>query len=180
MVKIESPGPGDYIRDHMGAIAPRHSPFHLYVNRNKRSLSLDLERADGQEVLRQLIVDADVFVTGFAADNPARLGMGYEQLRTIKPDIIYCQAADVAARDEPESTATCREPATDIGGVTARCASYDTADDRYILFCAEELELWRRRAWRRPSTLADPIRVDGEEFTLRVHAAGASCERRRR
>ena len=105
VVKIESPGLGDYIRDHMGAIVPRYSPFHLYVNRNKRSLSLDLKREEAQEVLHRLVSDADVFITGFAADNPARLGMGYEQLRAIKPDIIYCQATGFGSpwplRDAP-------------------------------------------------------------------------------
>jgi crotonobetainyl-CoA:carnitine CoA-transferase CaiB-like acyl-CoA transferase len=97
VVKLEAPPMGDYIRDHMGAIAPRWSPYHLYVNRNKRSLSLNLKSRGGKEVLRRLVTDADVFVTGFTADVPARLGIDYESIREVKPDIVYCQATGFGA-----------------------------------------------------------------------------------
>jgi crotonobetainyl-CoA:carnitine CoA-transferase CaiB-like acyl-CoA transferase len=98
VVKIESPGLGDYIRDHMGAVAPHYSPFHLFVNRNKKSVTLDMKRPEGKEVFARIAADADVFITGFTADTPARLGMGYEQLRAIKPDIVYAQATGFGAR----------------------------------------------------------------------------------
>jgi crotonobetainyl-CoA:carnitine CoA-transferase CaiB-like acyl-CoA transferase len=97
VIKMEAPPLGDYIRDHMGAIAPRHSPYHLYVNRNKRSVAVNLKSEGGQDVLRRLIAGADVFITGFTADTPTRLGMGYEQLQAIKPDIVYCQATGFGA-----------------------------------------------------------------------------------
>lgn len=97
VVKLEAPPIGDYIRDHMGAIAPRHSPFHLYVNRNKRSLALDLKSDRGQEVLRRLVSEADVVITGFTKGAPERIGIGYDQIRAIKPDIVYCQATGFGA-----------------------------------------------------------------------------------
>ena len=47
VIKVESPGQGDYLRDMLGQIVPHHSPAHLQVNKNKRSLTLDLRRTDG-------------------------------------------------------------------------------------------------------------------------------------
>ncbi len=97
VVKVESPGLGDYIRDHVGEVAPRYSPFHLFVNRNKRSLSLDMKTRQGAEIFARLMADADVFVTGFTGNVPTKLGMGYDQLRAIKPDIVYVQATGFGA-----------------------------------------------------------------------------------
>ena len=97
VVKVEAPGTGDWIRDHMGAVAPRNSPYHLFVNRNKRSLSLDLKSDRGREVIHRLVSSADVFLTGFTGDVPSRLGIGYEDLRVIKNDIIYCQTTGFGA-----------------------------------------------------------------------------------
>ena len=98
VVKIESPGLGDYIRDHMGAIAPHNSPYHLFVNRNKKSVTLDMKHPDARDVFARLVERADVFITGFTAGTPARLGMGYEDVRAIKPDIVYAQATGFGAR----------------------------------------------------------------------------------
>jgi formyl-CoA transferase len=97
VVKVETPGVGDWIRDHMGEIAPRYSPYHLFVNRNKRSVTLNLKSDAGRAALHRLVSTADVFVTGFTGDVPAKLGASYEDLRAIKPDIIYCQATGFGA-----------------------------------------------------------------------------------
>ena len=50
VVKVESPAGGDYLRDMLGQVAPHRSPAHLQVNRNKRSVALDLRTDDGREV----------------------------------------------------------------------------------------------------------------------------------
>jgi formyl-CoA transferase len=67
------------------------------VNRNKRSLTLDPRSPEGAEVFRRVIEQTDVFVTGHVGDVPAKLGMDYESLRAIKPDIVYCQATGFGA-----------------------------------------------------------------------------------
>ena len=74
VVKVETPGVGDWIRDHMGEMAPRYSPYHLFVNRNKRSVTLNLKSDAGRAALHRLVATADVFVTGFTGDVPAKLG----------------------------------------------------------------------------------------------------------
>ena len=91
VIKVEAPPAGDYLRDILGQIEPRHSPAHLQVNKNKRSIALDLGTGEGREVLWGLLRDTDVFIDGFTAGASDRLGIGYEHQRSRKPDIIYCQ-----------------------------------------------------------------------------------------
>jgi crotonobetainyl-CoA:carnitine CoA-transferase CaiB-like acyl-CoA transferase len=97
VVKVEAPPVGDYLRDIMGQIAPRHSPGHLFANRNKRSLALDLRSEAGREVFFDLLRTADIFVDGAPGEGAARLGIGYEPQRTVKPDIVYAQCSGFGA-----------------------------------------------------------------------------------
>ncbi len=91
VVKIESPGTGDYLRDILGQIEPRHSPAHLQVNKNKRSIALDLRAVGGLDVFWDLLRTVDIFIDGFAGAAADGVGIGYEAQRLHKPDIIYCQ-----------------------------------------------------------------------------------------
>jgi crotonobetainyl-CoA:carnitine CoA-transferase CaiB-like acyl-CoA transferase len=97
VIKIESPGRGDYLRDMLGQIAPHQSPAHLQVNKNKRSLTLDLRAPAGRDVLWDLLRTADVFVDGLLAGTCDSLGVGYEQQRRVKPDIVYCHCSGFGA-----------------------------------------------------------------------------------
>ena len=67
---------------------PRNGYFHT-LNRNKRSVVLDLKSDDGRTAMHALVRTADVLVTNFAAAVPAKLGFGYEQLREINPRLVY-------------------------------------------------------------------------------------------
>jgi formyl-CoA transferase len=89
VIKVEVPG---------GEVARRIPPFlpgtevsffHATVNRNKRSLVLDVRRDEGREVFLALCRTADVLVENFKAGTLAKLGLGYEQVRVAKPDIVY-------------------------------------------------------------------------------------------
>ena len=91
VIKIESPFRGDYLRDFLGQVTPHHSPAHLQVNKNKRSVTLDLRQDEGREIFWKLFETADVFVDGNAADACAKLGIGYEAQRARNPAIVYCQ-----------------------------------------------------------------------------------------
>jgi crotonobetainyl-CoA:carnitine CoA-transferase CaiB-like acyl-CoA transferase len=97
VVKVESPGQGDYLRDMLGQIAPHQSPAHLQVNKNKRSLTLDLRRDEGRDVFWDLLRTADVFVDGFLAGACDALGIGYDRQREVKPDIVYCHYSGFGA-----------------------------------------------------------------------------------
>ncbi|HKY93033.1 MAG TPA: CoA transferase, partial [Nevskiaceae bacterium] len=65
VVKLELPGRGDYIRDFLGQIAPHCSPAHLQMNKNKRSLALDVTQPEGRDLFFRLLQTADIFVDGF-------------------------------------------------------------------------------------------------------------------
>jgi crotonobetainyl-CoA:carnitine CoA-transferase CaiB-like acyl-CoA transferase len=91
VIKVESPGRGDYLRDFLGQITPHHSPAHLQVNKNKRSVTLDLRQDAGRDVFWRLLATTDAFIDGNAADACEKLGIGYAEQRRHKPDIVYCQ-----------------------------------------------------------------------------------------
>jgi crotonobetainyl-CoA:carnitine CoA-transferase CaiB-like acyl-CoA transferase len=91
VIKVESPQGGDYLRDILGQVVPHHSPAHLQVNKNKRSIALDVRTQTGRDVFWDLQATADVFIDGFAGDATDRLGIGYEDQVDRKPDIVYCQ-----------------------------------------------------------------------------------------
>ena len=91
VIKVESPG-GDVFR----YVAPfrnrgMSAPF-LNLNRNKRSVALDLKREDERQVLVDLLADADVFVTTVRPQAMRRLGLDYESLRERNTRLIYCGA----------------------------------------------------------------------------------------
>jgi crotonobetainyl-CoA:carnitine CoA-transferase CaiB-like acyl-CoA transferase len=97
VIKVEDCVRGDYMRDILGQISPRNSPAHLHLNRNKRSIALDLHSSEDRAIFWQLLVDTDVFVDGFMPGATQRLGIDFEQQRKRKPDIIYCQATGFGA-----------------------------------------------------------------------------------
>lgn len=89
VVKVEEPKVGDYIRWWPPKIG-RNSGFHVILNRNKKSLTLNMKAEEGKEVLRRLVKDADVVLEGFRPGVMDRLSLGYEDLRKVNPRIIYC------------------------------------------------------------------------------------------
>ena len=89
VVKIEDPKIGDYIRWWPPKIG-RNSGFHVVLNRNKKSLTLNLKTEEGKEILRRMVADADVVLEGFRPGVMQKLGLGYEDLKAINPRIVYC------------------------------------------------------------------------------------------
>jgi crotonobetainyl-CoA:carnitine CoA-transferase CaiB-like acyl-CoA transferase len=91
VVKIERPGSGDDTRHWGPPFVDGESTYYLAVNRNKRSVTLDLKHPRAQELLVELVKDADVLVENFMAGTMERLGLGYEErLRHVNPGLVYC------------------------------------------------------------------------------------------
>ena len=90
VIKIEKPNGGDDNRRMGPPFIKDWSAGFLAVNRNKRSLSLDLRGEAGRGVFRRLVEGADVVVENFRPGVMERLGLGYEELAAIKPSLIYC------------------------------------------------------------------------------------------
>jgi crotonobetainyl-CoA:carnitine CoA-transferase CaiB-like acyl-CoA transferase len=98
VIKIESPGKGDDTRAWGppwvdGPDGARESAYYLSVNRNKRSITLDLKSEFGKDVLWRLIDRGDVVVENFSPGTAARLGFGAEAVRARRPEIVYCSVS---------------------------------------------------------------------------------------
>ena len=89
VIKVEEPGKGDDTRG-WPPFVHGEATYFLSVNRNKKSLTLDLKAPDGQEILRRLLASADVVVENFRPGTMERLGFGYETLERANPRLIYC------------------------------------------------------------------------------------------
>ena len=92
VIKIEDTGAGDYART-LGMPAGRLAPVFLAINRNKRSLTLDLKNPQGQSVLRRLVATAQVLIEGFRAGVMERLGFGYDACLAVNPALVYCSVS---------------------------------------------------------------------------------------
>ena len=105
VVKVEAPGSGDASRSAYGAQLAGESAVFLTVNRNKRSVALDLARPEGRAAFARLVAGADVVLEAYRGGVAERLGIGWEQLRPINPRLIYCSLSafgpDGPWRDKP-------------------------------------------------------------------------------
>src|SRR5688572_5038581 len=105
VIKVERPGSGDETRGWGPPFAEGESAYYLAINRNKRSLALDLARADHREAARRLVSRAHVLVENFRPRTMERLGLGYDDARALNPRLVYASITgfglDGPARDEP-------------------------------------------------------------------------------
>lgn len=91
VLKIEPPM-GDLLRNSGRGRSPKMGPIYLAANRNKRSLCLDLKKPEAIEVVKTLVRGADVFIHNNRPQAIERLGLGYEAIKAVKPDIVYAYA----------------------------------------------------------------------------------------
>ncbi|HTN71165.1 MAG TPA: CoA transferase, partial [Methylomirabilota bacterium] len=102
VVKVEQPGVGDDTRGWGPPFAGGESIYFLCVNRNKKSITLDLKSAAGIELLRRLAASADVLIENFRPGTMERLGLGEKDLRAANPRLIYASLSGFGA-DGPMS-----------------------------------------------------------------------------
>jgi formyl-CoA transferase len=90
VIKIEPPGTGDQTRGSMGfRMKGADSLGFLNMNRNKRSIALDLKTEAGKSVVLRLARDADILIENYRPGAMRRLGLGYEDLRAVNPRLVY-------------------------------------------------------------------------------------------
>ena len=97
VIKIERAGAGDdtrkwgppYLKDKDGKDTAE-SAYYLAINRNKRSVTLDLAKPEGQDLARRLIAKSDVLIENFKSGDLAKYGLAYEQLKGSFPGLVYC------------------------------------------------------------------------------------------
>jgi crotonobetainyl-CoA:carnitine CoA-transferase CaiB-like acyl-CoA transferase len=101
-VKVEQPGVGDDTRGWGPPFAGGESAYFLSVNRNKKSLALDLKSPEGKDLLRRLAYKSDVLIENFRPGTMERLGLGEKDLRGAHPRLIYASLSAFGA-DGPMS-----------------------------------------------------------------------------
>jgi crotonobetainyl-CoA:carnitine CoA-transferase CaiB-like acyl-CoA transferase len=97
VIKVERPGRGDESRGwgppfvgEPNDAYPGESTYYLAANRSKRSLTVNLKKPEGQEIIRRLIAVSDVLVENFVTGSLDRMGLGYEHLRKVNNRLVYC------------------------------------------------------------------------------------------
>ncbi|MPM52785.1 Acetyl-CoA:oxalate CoA-transferase [bioreactor metagenome] len=93
VIKVEHPGRGDDTRDWGIRIGKTETTYYNSMNRNKRSVTLDLQTPEGMRIVHDLLPQVDVVIHNFKSGGAEKLGLGYEQLRALKPDLIYVAVA---------------------------------------------------------------------------------------
>jgi crotonobetainyl-CoA:carnitine CoA-transferase CaiB-like acyl-CoA transferase len=97
IIKVERPRVGDetrtwgppYVRDTKGQDTTE-SGYYLSCNRNKRSLTIDMSKPKGVELIKRLAAKCDVLIENFKVGGLAKLGLGYEHLKDAIPRLVYC------------------------------------------------------------------------------------------
>src|SRR5271167_1630350 len=88
VIKVELPGSGDHVRS-LGNRRANMSSMFLNINRNKRSITIDLKTPEGRNVLLDIARDADVVIQNYRPGVVERLGVGYDDISKVNPKVVY-------------------------------------------------------------------------------------------
>ena len=106
VIKVEQPNIGDdtrywgppFIKEKTYNQPPQAAYFHC-ANRNKQSIAINLKQEVGQQIIKELVINADVFIENFTVGTLAKYGLDYPTLKSLNPNLIYCPASDRAGYD---------------------------------------------------------------------------------
>ncbi|WP_448207245.1 CaiB/BaiF CoA transferase family protein [Azospirillum sp. sgz302134] len=90
VIKVERPGAGDDTRAWGPPWAGEQSAYFMSTNRGKRSITIDFERPEGQELVRKLAAQADVVIENFKVGGLVKYGLDYDSLKAVHPGLVYC------------------------------------------------------------------------------------------
>ena len=97
VIKVEKPGVGDdtrhwgppFAKDAQGQDSSE-TAFFIAMNRNKRSITVDISTPEGQDIIRKLVAESDVLIENYKVSQLVKYGLDYAALQKVKPDLIYC------------------------------------------------------------------------------------------
>jgi crotonobetainyl-CoA:carnitine CoA-transferase CaiB-like acyl-CoA transferase len=182
VVKVELPGSGDETRQWGPPFIAGESSYFLSVNRNKRSITLDLKSAAGLEALRRLTSTADVLVENFRPGTMERLGLSYQQAQQLNPSLIFCSVSGFG-----QTGPRARQPAYDailqgMGGVQYLSGDADGGPTRvgvpiaditagmFAAYAVASALYWRERDPKRCGQFIDTSMLGGQVALLTYQA----------
>ncbi|XP_027531646.1 succinate--hydroxymethylglutarate CoA-transferase isoform X4 [Neopelma chrysocephalum] len=145
VIKVERPGAGDDTRAWGPPFAGTESVYFLSVNRNKKSIAIDMKDSRGAKLIRELAAASDVFVENYIPGKLAEMGLGYEDIKNIAPHIVYCsitgygQTGPVVQRGGYDSIAAAVSGLMHITGHEVACLTHVAAN---YLNCKIEAKRW--------------------------------------
>ena len=105
IIRVERPGVGDETRHWGPPWAGELSAYYLCTNRNKKGITVDLKKKEGQEIIRRLAERSDILLENFLPGDLAKMNLGYEDLKALNPKIIYASVTGYGQsgpyRDQP-------------------------------------------------------------------------------
>lgn len=186
VIKIETPE-GDSFRHYRPARGAGMGGNFLHLNRNKRSVRLDLKRPAARAALDRLIATADVFVHSMRPDAILRLGYGYARVRTLQPDIVFCGAYGFGA-DGPYAHKAAYDDLIQAGSGLAALQTAAYGQPGYLptvlcdkiagqaIACAILAALYERRAGGGGQAVEVPMFETMVEFNFVEHMVGYAFE----
>lgn len=135
VIKVESPA-GDYIREMTWPIIEGTSLMHYHLNRGKKSIVLDLKTETGKQIYKDLVKDADVVVETMRPGALAKLGLGFEDLRKVNPEIVFINISGYGATGPYE-----RMPSHGIAYDTWSGAMTPAYDDEGFCYIPEHVSV---------------------------------------
>jgi formyl-CoA transferase len=182
VVKIELPETGDETRQWGPPFIAGESSYFMSVNRNKRSVTLDLKSEAGLEALRRLTAKADVLVENFRPGTMERLGLSYEQARQLNPSLVFCSVSGFG-----QTGPRARQPAYDailqgMGGVQYLSGERDGGPTRvgvpiadisagmFAAYAVVSALFWRERDPERRGQFVDTSMLGGQVALLTYQA----------
>jgi len=182
VIKVELPGSGDETRTWGPPFIDGESSYFLSVNRNKRSVTLDLKSDAGLEALRRLVQSADVLVENFRPGTMERLGLSYEQANSIHPGLVYCSVSGFG-----QTGPRAKQPAYDaivqgMGGIQSMTGEADGIPTRvgvpmaditagmFAAYAVVSALYWRERDPQRRGQWIDTSMLGGQVAMLTYQA----------
>jgi len=182
VIKIELPGTGDETRQWGPPFIAGESSYFMSVNRNKRSVVLDLKSSSGVDVLHRLTRSADVLVENFRPGTMDRLGLSYDQAHALNPSLVYCSVSGFG-----QTGPRARQPAYDailqgMGGIQGLSGEPDGGPTRvgvpiadisagmFAAYAVAAALYWRERDPSRRGQWIDTSMLGGQVALLTYQA----------
>ena len=124
VIKVERPGIGDIAR-YVGVMVNGMSSLYLVCNRGKRSIALDVQTPEGADIFRRLAAEVDVVIENFRPGVMDRLGLGYDDVKAVNPDVVYASLSGFGAEGPYRDRSAYDTVIQAYGGVAANQADPD-------------------------------------------------------